>query len=94
LSKREAFGSPCAPAAMTDLGQAKTSYSDHHAAMKQVEFDPSVVQQLMFNRILSFVRSLGDERVIITGWDAKTGTLEGSLSGVNFVVNVSLPEQR
>ena len=69
------------------------SYSDNHGGVKQAEFDPSVVQQLMFNRILGFVRSLWDERVIITGWDAKTGTLEGSLAGVDFVVNVRLREQ-
>jgi len=78
---------------MADLGQAKMSYSDNHGGVKQAEFDPSVVQQLMFNRILGFVRSLWDERVIITGWDAKTGTLEGSLAGVDFVVNVRLREQ-
>ena len=59
--------------------------------MNQAEAHPSVVRQLMFNRILSFVQSY--EHVTVAGFDAKTGTLEGSLAGVSFVVNVSLREQ-
>lgn len=47
------------------------------------------VQQLMFNRILQSVRLLAVEGVTITRFDPKTGTLEGSLAGVTFVVNVS-----
>jgi len=49
-----------------------------------------VVQQLMFNRILAFVQSLSYEHVVVSGFDAETGTVEASLAGVNFVVNVSL----
>jgi hypothetical protein len=60
--------------------------------MGQAEADPSVVQQLMFNRILAFVRTLSVDQVTVAGYDAETGTLEGSLAGVNFVVNVSLGE--
>jgi len=47
------------------------------------------VQQLMFNRILSAVRLLAVDGVAITRFDAETGTLEGNLAGVNFVVNIS-----
>jgi len=80
--------------AMTDLGQAKSSHSDHHGCMKQAETDPSIVQQLMFYRILSFVQSLSCEQVIVAGYDVRAGILEASLAGVNFVVNVSLQERR
>lgn len=59
--------------------------------MKRADY-PGVVQQLMFNRILSFVQSC--EQVAVAGFDAKTGTLAASLAGVRFVVNVSLAEQR
>jgi hypothetical protein len=45
------------------------------------------VQQLMFNRILRAVRLLSVDGVTITRFDPKTGTLEGHLAGVNFVVN-------
>jgi hypothetical protein len=55
---------------------------------------PRVVQQLMFNRILSFVRLLSVDGVTVAGFDAKTGTLACSLAGVNFVVEVSLEEAR
>ena len=58
--------------------------------MKEADADPRVVQQLMFNRILAFVKSLSYEHVTVAGFDAETSTLEGSLAGVNFVVNVSL----
>ncbi|HKD95329.1 MAG TPA: hypothetical protein VKB43_11540 [Gaiellaceae bacterium] len=51
------------------------------------------VQQLMFNRILAFMQSMSDFGVAVVGFDAQTGTLEGRLSGVDFVVNVSLPSE-
>jgi hypothetical protein len=60
--------------------------------MEQAQADPRVVQQLMFNRILSCVRLSSVEGVTIVGFDAKTGTLTCSLAGVNFVVSVSLRE--
>jgi hypothetical protein len=46
------------------------------------------VQQLMFNRILRSLKLAAIDGVSITRLDAKTGTLEGRLSGVSFVVNV------
>jgi hypothetical protein len=61
--------------------------------MTHADADPRIVQQLMFNRILSYVKLLSVEGVTVAGFDAKTGTLVGSLAGVNFVVNVSLPPQ-
>jgi len=51
---------------------------------------PCVVQQLMFNRILSALRLLSVDGVSITGFDPKTCNLACSLAGVNFVVTVSL----
>jgi hypothetical protein len=48
------------------------------------------VQQLMFNRILSALRLSSVDGVTITRFDARTGTLEGNLAGVTFVVNVSI----
>ena len=72
------------------MGQAKASYSDHHGGMEQAHADPQVVQQLMFNRILSYVRLLSVDGVTVTGFDAATGALAGSLAGVSFVVSVSL----
>ena len=60
--------------------------------MKQAETDPRVVQQLMFNQILSFMQFLSVEGVTVAGFDAETATLACSLAGVNFVVSVSLPE--
>jgi hypothetical protein len=57
--------------------------------MKQDALHPSVVQQLMFNRILACVRLLSIDHVIIESFDAEAGTIEGSLAGVNFVVNVN-----
>lgn len=62
--------------------------------MKQADTDPSIVQQLMFYRILSFVQSLSDEQVTVAGYDVRAGILEASLAGVSFVVNVSLLEQQ
>jgi hypothetical protein len=53
---------------------------------------PNTIQQLMFNRILGFVRSLSCEHVTVTAFDPETGTLVGRLAGVNFLVNVSLEE--
>jgi hypothetical protein len=55
----------------------------------QEEVDPQVVQQLMFNRMVAFVRSLPYEGVTVANLDARTGTFEGSLFGVTFVVSVS-----
>lgn len=66
------------------------SYSDHHEGMREGEADPRVIQQLMFNRILSYVRLLSVDGVTVVGFDAKTGTLACSLLGVNLVVNVNL----
>jgi hypothetical protein len=60
--------------------------------MEQPEADPDVIQQLMFNRILLFMRSLSYEGVTVAGFDASTATLACSLAGVNFAVNVSLRE--
>jgi len=54
----------------------------------QEEVDPQVVQQLMFNRMVAFVRSLSYVGVTVANLDAQTGTLKGSLLGVSFVVNV------
>jgi len=50
--------------------------------MEQGAADPRVVQQLMFNRTLSFVRSLSVEGVTVVGLDATTGTLACSHAGV------------
>ena len=52
------------------------------------------MQQLMFNRILAYLRPLRVDHVTVTGFDVKTGTIEASLAGVNFVVNVSLGEKK
>jgi hypothetical protein len=57
--------------------------------VEEGELHPSVVQQLMFNRILACVRLLAIDHVSIARFDAKTGIIEGSLAGVNFVVNVN-----
>lgn len=71
------------------------SYSDHRGDTTQAaRADARVVQQLMFNRILSFARLLAVEGVTIVGFDAATGTFVGSLAGVNFVVNVGLAEKK
>jgi hypothetical protein len=51
--------------------------------------DPRVVQQLMFNRILSYVQLLSVEGVSVAGFDSKTGTLACSIAGVTVVVSVS-----
>jgi hypothetical protein len=47
------------------------------------------VQQLLLNRILWALKVAAIDGVTITRFDAKTGTLEGDLAGVSFVVNVS-----
>jgi hypothetical protein len=60
--------------------------------MKEAEADPHVVQQLMFNRLLSFVRLLWVDGVTIAGFDAEAGTVACSLAGVSFVVGVNLRE--
>ena len=49
--------------------------------MSQGDANPSVVQQLMFNRILAYVRLLSVDHVNVTGFDPKTGSIEGSLAG-------------
>jgi hypothetical protein len=72
------------------LGQAEGPKLAHHADMEQAQADPSVVQQLMFNRILSFVKLLSVEGVTVVGADARGGTLTCSLAGVNFLVSVIL----
>ena len=58
--------------------------------MDQAQADPRVVQQMMFNRILSYVQLLTVEGVTVAGFDANMGILMCSLAGVNFVVRVSL----
>src|SRR5262249_38746658 len=68
---------PGASTRWADLGQSKTSYSDHHGYMAPDY--TGAVQQLMFNRILSAVRLLSVDGVTITRFDAETGTLEGNL---------------
>jgi len=65
-----------------------TSDSDRHGDTTATQADPRVVQQLMFNRILSSVRLLAIDGVTIAGLDAKAGTFVGGLAGVSFVVNV------
>jgi hypothetical protein len=62
--------------------------------MSQSEANPNVVQQLMFNRILAYVRLLSVDHVNVTGFDTKTGSIEGSLAGVSFIVNVALGAKR
>jgi hypothetical protein len=57
---------------------------------RQGQADPCVVQQLMFNRILAYLEPLWIDHVTVTRFDAKTGTIEANLAGVNFIVNVSL----
>jgi hypothetical protein len=59
-------------------------------AIRRGESEPCVVQQLMFNRILAFLRLLWVDKVTVTAFDAKTCTIEGSLAGVNFVVYVNV----
>ena len=76
------------------MKSSATSCSDRHGeTTRATRADARVVQQLMFNRILSFVRLLAVEGVTIAGFDAKTGTFVGSLAGVNFVVKVGLAPQ-
>jgi hypothetical protein len=58
--------------------------------MEPAQADPRVVQQLMFNRILSCVRLSAIEGVTVVGFDSKRGTLACSLAGVNFLVSVSV----
>jgi hypothetical protein len=58
--------------------------------MEQGQADPRVVQQLMFNRILSCVRLSSVEGVTVVGFDSKEGALACSLAGVNFIVSVSV----
>ena len=57
---------------------------------KNGEAYPDVVQQLMFNRILASVRLLWVDHVAVTAFDVETGTIEGVLGGVNFVVNIKV----
>lgn len=60
--------------------------------MDEVHAHPRVVQQLMFNRLLSYVRLLSLDGVTLVRSDPKTSTLACSLAGVNFVLSVSLGE--
>ena len=60
--------------------------------IRQSGVDPRVVQQLMFNRVLAYLRPLWIDHVTVTGFDATTGTIEANLAGVPFVVNISLKE--
>jgi hypothetical protein len=62
--------------------------------MSHSEASPIVVQQLMFNRILASLRLLSVDHVNVIGFDPKTGSIEASLAGVSFIVNVSLGEKR
>jgi hypothetical protein len=61
-------------------------------SMKAVETNADLVQQLMFNRILAYVRLLSVDHVTVAGFDPKTGTVEATLAGVNFVVRVTLSQ--
>jgi hypothetical protein len=61
-------------------------------SMKAAETNANVVQQLMFNRILAYVRLLSVDHVTVADFDPNTGTVEATLAGVNFVVKVSLKE--
>jgi hypothetical protein len=76
------------------MDQAKTSYSVDHGDMEHEQADPRVVQQLMFNRVLSFLRTLGIDGVAVADISPGTGTLTCSLAGVTFAVNVSLKEPK
>jgi hypothetical protein len=58
--------------------------------LKEGEAYPNVVQQLMFNRILASVRLLYVDHVTVTAFDVETGTIEGALAGVKFVVSVKV----
>lgn len=58
--------------------------------MEHDQADPYVVQQLMFNRILSHVRLLSVDGVTVVGFDAKTGTFTCTLAGVNVFVQVGV----
>ena len=58
--------------------------------MNQGEAYPDVVHQLMFNRMLAAVRLLWVDHVAVTAFDVETGTIEGVLGGVNFVVSVKV----
>jgi hypothetical protein len=71
------------------MGQTKASYSEHDGGMAPDY--TGAVQQLMFNRILRALKVAAIDGVTITRFDPKTGTLEGVLHGVTFVVNVSVP---
>ena len=58
--------------------------------MEPAQADPRVVQQLMFNRILSCVRLSSVDGVTVVGLDANKGTLACNLAGVDFLVSVSV----
>lgn len=60
--------------------------------MEEAQAHPRVVQQLMFNRVLSYLQLLSVDGVTVAGFDPNTGTLACSLAGVNFVVSVSLKD--
>jgi hypothetical protein len=72
------------------MKSTSTSCPDHPGEVKQVQLHARVVQQLMFNRILTFVRLLSIDGVTVAGFDAKSGALACSLAGVNLVVEVTL----
>lgn len=74
------------------MHQAKASSRAHHEGKTEGEADQSVVRQLMFNRILAHMRLLWVDGVSVTGFDAETGTVRCSLTGVKVVVSVSLGE--
>jgi len=57
---------------------------------KEGDAHPRVVQQLMFNRLLSCMRLSAIDHVTIAAFNAETGKIEGMLAGVNFVVIVSV----
>jgi hypothetical protein len=60
--------------------------------IRKCEVDPRVVQQLMFNRLLAYLRPMRVDHVTVTGFDATTSTIEATLAGVTFVVNISVEE--
>jgi hypothetical protein len=72
------------------MHQARVSSREHHQGVKEGEANRNVVQQLMFNRILSHLRTLWVDGVTVTSFDAETGTVACTHAGVHVVVTVSL----
>jgi hypothetical protein len=69
-----------------------TSHHRDQGRARQPGAHPRVVQQLMFNRILSYVRLLSVDGVTVSGFDAKTSTLACTLAGVSVSIRVTLED--